>query len=145
MVVPPLAAPQSHLSREIALGAAEVGEAGGLHVDLVQRSESVDQGPRHDVRLLGCERARVLGICDHPAVDEVHEQERDADDVEVLAEPVDGGNGVSRPAEPRQDRVLARHVVGLGHDVTERRAPQRVSPSGGVHQLVGQVRSTTWE
>jgi len=136
-----LAHPTSQLTGDVAASRAEVAEAHGRGVDVVELDEPVD----HRGRCPGASRDReqglgLAGIGEHVAVDEVHDEERGSRHARVFAEAEDGRDRHLGPGERSEHPSLSDHVVGSCEHVTRRR-PSHDHPSthaiGGDEGQVG--------
>ena len=115
------AQPGAELARDEVLTFAQIGESGGIEVDVVDRRQRDD----HVVAQLGSvvrgDDLRVGGRPHDVTVDELCDVEVGAVDVVVGAQPHHGWHGNRRAAEAREQAVFANHVVSTGEDVSERR------------------------
>jgi hypothetical protein len=134
----PLLRPSGDLPGGVPVGAAEVAEPGGDVVGRVQLRERVDH-LEAELRALGLDEDRRQLVADDDAVDLLHEVERHADDLGVLARDERHRRPHAVPAQGVEDPVLAQHVVGGLRQVPHRWAAQH-PPVAAALDAEGEVR-----
>jgi hypothetical protein len=103
---PVLRRPPMHLTRDVIARFSVVREAGRTPIDLVKAREHFDHRPKDRAALLS-RMVRQRCVDDRMAVDVLHDEERRADDAEVLAEQMRFGNGNTAFLQRRHDLILA--------------------------------------
>jgi|GEM_PF-3908063 len=138
-------APAANLPRHVAFGLAQVGQAAGVVVDLVQFDEFVDKALAQGLGAGGVQAqlSRQVGTQDD-AVDALHHIELGADHRFIGAVHISLGAVREAIFELVENAVFAAHVVGRLGLVTKRRATQHKFLVG-VFQQVSQVRRATRE
>src|SRR6056297_1658559 len=136
----PLAVPPLELALDVPLVPAEIGEAGPLEIDGVDRCHGVDQRPAGIAASRLVEnRDGALAVAQDVAVDVTHHVERCTVDGRVVAEPPHGRYGNGCVLQARQNPVLAAHVVCARQHVTQRRATQDVRVVALTIDAIGEV------
>ncbi len=141
--VGPLGRPSLQLALDVRVAPGEVAEPDVVDIDGVQVGEDVDEVERNDAPHVGRDLSRLLGTVDHDPVDEGHHVER------CLVHRLVGAEGERRwhrhvgEADGGDEPVLARHVVGGGEHMAERRPPEHEPAAVGVGDLEREVGVTT--
>ena len=129
-------APALDLTAHVAVAPVELGEPGGLDVDVVQRDESVDRGAAqrgHPVAVEPELRGHVAA--QDGALEALHDVELRPDDVVVAAEGDHPRHRGEHRGQGGLDVVLAPHVVGAPGLGARRRATQdEVTPRHPAHR-----------
>ena len=132
-----LGAPALHLALHVALGLAEIAQAGGLIVDAVQLGQGVDLVVvKVGALVLG--QGFQLRLGEHPAGHEIHHVEAGADHVIVFAQQVHGRHRhLAVFAERLHDAVFPVHLVGGRQHLARRLLAQHVFPVAALQQVGG--------
>lgn len=126
----PLRAPPPHLSLQIPAGLAEVGQADGVGIDIVEVDEHPDQRVHAAADDGVAERLELGAAAHHLAGNEFDDLERGAQHRIVFAQP-DRARHRNRRVLQRSDHpVLAGHVVGRRRQPVQRRSAHQ--PAGRV-------------
>ena len=136
----PLTVPTLQLTSDVAVVATQFTQAHGGRVDRVNGGHGVDDRFAGAPTRVG--REQFLGriaITDHESVDELHDVERNTVHIGVVAEPDRGCDGYRSVAKSRDDAVLSAHVMCTGQHVSERRATQNETLTGGAGDSIRQV------
>ena len=137
--------PALDLTPDVAVRAAEVGQAGVLVVHSVQLGQGIDhriRDRRHGLRigLLGNGHPRS----EHDPFDSLHQVERCAEHLRIRTIDDRFGNFSIAAGERRENPKLASHVMG-GLDLgAERRSPQHKLEVGNRNQI-GEIREAAGE
>src|SRR6266508_1716603 len=130
--------PPGDLTGEVALRAAEVGQADARRLDRVQGGQGVDQPLRDRPGPLRPERGELRGPAVRRTRHPLHHVERRTEHGVVPAQRVRRGHGHVGVLERRHDAVLAHHVVRGREHVPQRWASDDPGLLPVAH-LVGQV------
>ncbi len=137
----PLPLPALQLPLDVGLLAAQLPQADGVGIDVVDLDQRVDDALADRLALPLVERVRVLGRAQDRALDEIHDVEGRAVHRFVLAEAGHRRDRNRGLLEGGDHAVLAAHVVGRAEPLAQRRAAERPAAAGGVADAEGQVRA----
>jgi len=137
----PLGGPAPQLPLDVAVGAAEVAQAGRVEVDLVDPGEDVDELLRQGPTLCRAELGGLVRLAVDDAVDLGHGVERRTDDVGVVAQREHPRHRDVSGAQGGHHTVLPRHVVCARQQLPERGSSDddRVLPAADAVGQVGQA------
>ena len=119
-----LGAPALQLAFDVAPVAPEVGEPHGVEVHVVKAGQNLDQRLAHPPTDPDRYAFGNGHVADHETGHEVHDVERGAVHVVVLAEPDYCRNRHTAVSQSTDDPVFPGHVVGGRQDVAHRRPAQ---------------------
>ena len=128
----PLLAHAPELTREVPVRAPVALQADRAHVDGAQGHQQVNQRLAHAPAVRVARQGGGKRRADAVPVDPLHQVERRAEHVRVLAERERPGDRHARLAvrERRQHPVLAHHVEGAPRQLAARRAAEHHLPAG---------------
>ena len=142
----PGAVPGLQLPLDVARLLAELAQADRVRIDRVKFREHVDERVRETLAAgFGQPPSRVVRDVERVAIDEAHQVEVRAGHRRVGAEPERPGYRHRSGPQRADQRPLATHVVRLGQQLAQRRAPDHRPAALRVLEQVGQVRVPAFE